>query len=58
MWRVEGVDVDHVYCRGKEIDYVHYKGKQMWEHIIGYLFDKTGHSLQSKDGYILKAKNQ
>lgn len=33
-------------------------GKQVWELIMGYLFTKSGDTLQTKDNKMLKCKNQ
>lgn len=33
-------------------------GKQVWELIMGYLFTKSGDTLQTKDSKMLKCKNQ
>lgn len=44
--------------RHRVITYIYYQGRIIWELIIGFLFSKDEYSLQSKDGYILKAKDQ
>lgn len=56
-------ELDNCYYVGTDnrfraIDYIYYQGRLIWELIIGFLFSKDGASLQSKDGYILKAKDQ
>ena len=42
----------------REITYVYQQGLKLWELIIGFLFDSRGRTLKSKDGFILKAKDQ
>jgi hypothetical protein len=56
-------DVDSIHFhdhegRHREITYVYRQGRRVWELIIGFLYSLNGFSLNSKDGYILKAKNQ
>ena len=63
MVRNGGNDTDNIHYHGpdgkhREITYIYWRGRVVWELIIGFLFSKNGHSLQSRDGYILKAKNQ
>jgi len=63
MIRNKDKDIDDIHYIDpsgihREITYVYHQGRLLWELIIGFLFDKTGYSLQSKDGYILKAKDQ
>lgn len=63
MLRNKGIDIDAIEYhdkdnRHRQITYVYYQGRKLWELIIGFLFTKDGYSLQTKDDYILKAKDQ
>lgn len=63
MLKTNGIDIDAIEYhdsnnRHRQIVYVYYRGRKLWELIIGFLYDKTGYSLNSKDGFILKAKDQ
>lgn len=56
-------DIDYIHYHDgagnhREITYVFYRGRMVWELIIGFLFSRNGYSLQSKEGFILKAKDQ
>lgn len=56
-------ELDNLYYvdnggRQTVIDYVYHQGQLIWELIIGFLFSKGNESLQSKDGFIIKAKDQ
>lgn len=58
-----GKETENVYFSDQNseiipIDFAYNKAIMVWELIVGFLFSKGGFSLQSKDGYILKAKNQ
>lgn len=44
--------------RSRIIDYIYYRGQLIWELIIGFLFSKDDASLQTKDDFIIKAKDQ
>lgn len=63
MLKVGDKEIDEIHItdsnnKHREIAYVYKKGKMIWELIIGFLFSSNGYSLQSKDGFILKAKDQ
>ena len=44
--------------RHRTITYVYFRGRKLWELIIGFIFTKDNYSVQTKDNYIIKAKNQ
>ena len=61
--RIPEEDVDNIHFhdqdgRHREITYVYYQGRKVWEMIIGFLYSLNNFSLKSKDDYILKAKDQ
>lgn len=63
MIRNKDIDIDDIHYfehdgTHREITYVYFRGIKVWELIIGFLFSKDDYSLQSKDKFILKAKNQ
>lgn len=44
--------------RHREITYVYFRGRKVWELIAGFLLTKNEYYLQSKDIYVLKCKDQ
>ena len=63
MIRNDERDIDNIHFSDqngiqKTISAVYYGGRKVWELIIGFLFGKDGYTLQSKEGDILKAKDQ
>lgn len=42
----------------REITAVYHRDSLVWELMRGFLFSKEGYALMSKDGFILKAKDQ
>lgn len=63
MIKNKDIDIDSIRfhdsnSRHREIAYVYYQGRKLWELIIGFLFSKDGYSLHSKDNYVLKGKDQ
>jgi hypothetical protein len=44
--------------RHRAITYVYFQGRKVWELIIGFIFTKDNYSTQTKDNYIIKAKDQ
>lgn len=63
MIRNRDNDIDNIHYHApdgthREITYVYWRGRKVWELIIGFLFSRDGYSLQSNEGFILKAKNQ
>lgn len=56
-------EIEYIHATDKngvrrEIAYVYHQGKVVWELIKGFIFDKFGFAIQTKDGYIIKAKDQ
>lgn len=44
--------------RHRTITYVYFRGRKVWELIIGFIFTKENYSIQTKENYIIKAKDQ
>lgn len=40
------------------IAYIYKGAKLVWGLIVGFIFTRDGYSIQSKDGYIIKCKDQ
>lgn len=43
---------------GRAALYVYKKGRLAWEYIVGYIFSSDSFAVQTKDGYIVKCKDQ
>ena len=46
------------YYMGRATLYVYKKGRLAWEYIVGYIFSSDSFAVQTKDGYIIKCKDQ
>lgn len=54
----KGRELSATYLVGRAVLYIYHKGRLAWEWITAFIFTMDGFGVQTKDGYIIKCKDQ